>query len=108
MMKDAIEKATAIDGETAIIKTLSSTTTTTGKRSYQPYICAIENIITHDRKYPLLYVISYSNINIFHPSMKNSSIRIDNYYKSSSSSSAAAVAALSSSTMTTSQEVIEI
>jgi len=113
MMKDAIEKATATDGETAIIKTQSSTTTTTGKRSYQPYICAIENIITHDRKYPLLYVISYSNINIFHPSLKNSSIRIVNYYNSSSSSSsaaaaAAAAAALSSSTMTTSQEVIEI
>jgi hypothetical protein len=112
-MKDAIEKATAIEGETAMIKTQSSTTTTTGKRSYQPYICAIENIITHDIKYPLLYVISYSNFNIFHPSMKNSSIRIDNYYKSSkssssSSSSSAATAVLSSSIMTTSQEVIEI
>ena len=83
MMKDAKDKATATEGETAIIKTQSSTITTTGKRSYQPYICAIENIITHHIKYPLLYVISYSNI--FNHSMNNSSMRIDNYYKTSSS-----------------------
>jgi hypothetical protein len=56
-MKDAIEKATAIDGETAIIKTQSSTTTTTGKRSYQPYICAIENIMTESIRYFMSFLI---------------------------------------------------